>query len=93
MKNERIKEIKIDGEVIYLKKDLFGWRVVYPIFKNNKLNWRNLLIGNARSILLLVLFLFLFLFYIYSVKDILIQCKSLINDPCSFCNKKWLIRK
>ena len=51
MKN--IKEIEIEGERIYLKKNSFlGWGVINPIQKNiheklslANLNWKNLLIG------------------------------------------------
>jgi len=39
------KEVKIDGDTIYLKKSSSGYRIVYPIKINNKINWKNLIAG------------------------------------------------
>jgi len=41
-----MEEILIKGEKIYLKKsNLFGWRVIYPLKEDGKINWYNFLFG------------------------------------------------
>lgn len=43
-----IKEIKIEGETIYLKKSkIFGWNVIYPNKINGKINWKNFIAGGS----------------------------------------------
>ncbi len=44
----KIQEHFINGEVVHMKKDPLGWRVVRPI-KNNDgtINWKNLIAGGS----------------------------------------------
>ena len=72
----KIREIEIDGEKVYLRKDFLGWRIVNPI-KNTDgtTNWFNLILGSKRNALLLLfsliivgVFLFVYLNDINSLK-------------------------
>jgi len=51
-----IKEIEIDSEKIYLKKNkLLGWSIVHPIKENGKINWKNLISGGSWLKLVIVI--------------------------------------
>ena len=42
-KKPKIKEIYIDGERIFISKSkLFGYKVVYPLKIDGKINWKHL---------------------------------------------------
>ena len=67
MENNKIKEVEIEGNKIYLKKDFFGWRTVNPIKNSDgSINWKNLLFGGswikAISILFIVAIILLCLY-------------------------------
>ena len=40
----RIKEINVDGELVFLSKK-GGWHVVHPAKIDGKINWKNLIAG------------------------------------------------
>lgn len=41
-----MKEIEIEGEVLYLHKGFFGWKIVKPIkSKDGSYIWKNLIAG------------------------------------------------
>ena len=42
-----IEEIRINDERLFLKKGLFGWSVVHPIVVDDKLSWKNLILGGS----------------------------------------------
>lgn len=51
-----IKEIEIEGEKVYLKKNkILGWAIVHPIKENGKINWKNLISGGSWFKLVLVI--------------------------------------
>ena len=53
-----IKEIEIDDDRIFLKKNNYiGWNIVNPYKIDGKINWKNLLIGGSwiKFIALLIL--------------------------------------
>lgn len=81
-----LKEIEIDNEKIYLRKDMFGWRVVNPIKINNKLNWKNLWLGNRRVIIFTIIWLLIMGFIFYGVNEMLTSCKDMANNPCNYFN-------
>lgn len=66
-----IKEINIEGERIFLKKNnLLGWAVVNPYKVDGKISWKNILIGGnwvKFGITLLIIGAFLFCLYDYSM--------------------------
>lgn len=49
------REIEVDGEKIYLKRDFLGWRIINPN-KNpdGSLNWYNVLFGGKRNLAILL---------------------------------------
>ena len=54
---KEIKEVNIDGEVVYLKKSFLGWSAVKPIKINGKINWKNLIAGGSWWNLLIIGFI------------------------------------
>ena len=80
---KRQKEvIKIDGEVINLKKDFMGWRVIYPI-KNpdDSFNWFNFLTGGSWGKLIVLLFVLAIIFFIiFAYKHDTAFCRELIAN-------------
>jgi hypothetical protein len=43
-----MEKIEIEGEKIYLKKNNFGWKVVYPMRnEDNSINWKHLIAGRT----------------------------------------------
>lgn len=53
----KIKEVNVDNENVYLKKGWLGWTVVNPIKNNDgSINWKNLIAGGSWIKLGLVLF-------------------------------------
>ena len=84
----KIEKIKDD---LYVQKSLFGWRIVYPIFKEqdkgwklNNINWKNLLIGswvNLITVLLIVLIICGLTFsYLHDTE----LCRKVIENPCEY---------
>jgi hypothetical protein len=75
------KSINIDGEGHYLKKDKFGWRVVHPIFNEDKSwNYKNLFIGGSYwNILKIGARVGLLIFLIVAYKHDLATCEELIR--------------
>lgn len=46
----KIDEAIVNGEKIYLRKNFFGWKVVYPYTKeynDGKFNWKKFIVGNS----------------------------------------------
>ena len=55
-----IKELKIGGERVFVKKSkIFGWGFVNPYKVDGKLNWKNILIGGSWIKLGLLMFILL----------------------------------
>lgn len=50
------KEVNVDGESIYLKRDIFGWHTVNPLKdKDGKIIWKNLIAGGSWIKLFLII--------------------------------------
>ena len=75
-----------EGENVYLKKDVFGWRVVSP-WKNEDgtINWFNLLTGGKRNLFLLLFLLLLAGMFYLGVKELISNYQLVANNPCQFC--------
>ncbi len=52
MKN--VKRVELDNELVYFKKSILGWNIVYPIKINGKINWKNLIAGGSWIKLIIV---------------------------------------
>lgn len=55
----KIKEIELDNERIFLKKGFLGWNVVYPYKIDGKIVWKNLIAGGNWWRLLIIGFIVL----------------------------------
>lgn len=78
-----IKEINIDGERIFLKKNnLLGWSVVNPYKIDGKLNWKNILIGgNWFKFGLIVFLIIILLLAINEYSQAVTIAKECLNNP------------
>jgi len=51
-----LKEVIVEGESVYLKKDFTGWRTVYPITnKDGSFNWFNFITGGSYGKLMITI--------------------------------------
>lgn len=67
---KELKRVEIDDEVIYFRKDLLGWHVVYPWKIDGKINWKNFISGGNWWRLLIIFFMVLIILgciYEYSI--------------------------
>jgi len=79
---------------VYLKKDLFGWRVVQPIRnENGSINWINLLIGGYRNffilIILLIIMSFIMFAYNHDITTLQNHYSNISKDPWAFCRNMY----
>ena len=79
-----------EKEKIYLKKDMFGYRIVHPI-KNpdGSINFANLLFGGVRNLMFLIFFFGILSFLIYAhyhdVAAIQQNYEVISSDPLAWC--------
>ena len=79
------------NEEIYLKKDIFGYRIVHP-YRNadGSINWKNLISGGSWYKLLIVLtltFIILLAILEYSANmNILVECLEKLNNSVILIN-------
>jgi len=73
------------GEIVYLKKDMFGWRTVEPVTnpETGKVIWRNFF--NPRGFVMLAILLLLLGIGYLAFKEQLINYHEVISNPCAFC--------
>lgn len=83
---------KID-EGVYVGKDIFGYKLVYP-YKNEdgSFNWFNMILGGSWwNVLLTIFIITIVLFGVWAYKHDVEAYKSfadkIISDPMGFCNK------
>lgn len=75
MRIKKIKEVEIDGERIYLRKDFLGWRVIHPDKK---------ILGGKRNLLLLLLILAITITFFIAYYELSSQFNDMITNPCSY---------
>lgn len=69
-----------ENEKVYLKKDLFGWRVVHPIKnEDGSFNWFNFVVGSWGNLLLLLFILLLIGIFFLAYHEIAIQAADCIE--------------
>ena len=75
-----------EGEKVYLKKDILGWRVISP-WKNedNKINWFNFIFGGKRNLVTLIFLLILAALVFVGVNELISAYKVITSNPCDFC--------
>ena len=77
---ERLKELEIEGEKVYLKKDILGYRIVNPIKIDGKINWINLLFGGKRNLVILIIYMVILLLLYIGIKDIMTSCELIAKQ-------------
>ena len=83
---DKIKEVNIDGERLFLKKSKTGWRIVYPIKIDGKINKKNLFLGGSwwnivKIGLLIGAILFVTWAYSHDIEAVKQSCQPFIIVP------------
>ena len=80
-----------EGDKVYMKKDMFGWRIVHP-YRNpdtNKIIPINLIFGGKRNlvVLLVILAFILSMIYIFKhdIRELEAHYQDVLANPCDFC--------
>ena len=76
-----------EGERVYLKKDMLGWRTVEP-WKSpdtGKINWFNLLTGGKKNLVILIVLMILAGMLYAGVNELIGSYKKVAAAPCDFC--------
>ena len=69
-----------EQDKVYLKKDMFGWRIVNPIKnEDGSINWINLLVGGWRNFTFLIIILLIAAFVMWSYKHDIQQIEAACN--------------
>lgn len=79
-----MKEVVIDNERIYLKKDSLGWRIINPTKIDGKTNYCNLLFGGKRNIVLLIIILVIVGSFLLAYGELSSQFNDIIANPCNY---------
>ena len=89
---EKTKEVFIDGEVVYLKKDFLGWHVTYPVKIDGKIDYKNLIAGGSwLKLFLVIAFVIIMVLAINEYVNSLRFCSSLIaNQSSNILNPNFL---
>lgn len=83
---KQLKEVDVEGEKVYLRKDRLGWRVVTP----NKL-----ILGNKRNIIIFIILLIIVACFFMAYYELSQQVEGMIANPCNYsffnntCCIKW----
>jgi len=76
-----MKEINIDGERIFLKKDFLGWRTLNPWKIDGKIVWKNLISGGSWWKLLgIAIFTGILVGAIIEVHDLVVIANNCLNN-------------
>ena len=82
-----MKEVFVDGDIVYLKKDFLGWHVYHPIKEDGKINWKNLIAGGSWIKLITVItFVVIALGAIFEVVGIVNSLTECINQTTPIQN-------
>lgn len=72
---KKLKEVEVDEEKVYLRKDKLGWRVVTP---------DKLILGNKRNIIILIVLLIIVICFFLAYFELSNQVKDMIINPCNY---------
>lgn len=80
-----IKEVEIENERVYLKKDWTGWRTVEPIIEptTKKFIWKNFL--SKKGFLTLGYIIILLLVLWLAFREQLANYHEVVSNPCKYC--------
>lgn len=81
----KITEHTLNGERVFMRKRATGYKQVYPFIVDDKLNWRNILIGgtwaNIRNIILIIAVVLMLL---WAYQQDAAQFDNLRQNPCDY---------
>jgi hypothetical protein len=82
-----METIELNGEKVHLKKDYFGWRIIYP-YRNEdgSINWINLLFGGRKNLVTLILYMLIVFLLYMGIQELISAYKVIANNPCGFCS-------
>ena len=71
---------------VYMKKDMFGWRIVQPMKnEDGTLNWFNILTGGMRNFVFTMVMLFFILGFFYVYNHDTAEMQKVVESPCEYC--------
>ena len=71
---------------VYLKKDIFGYRVVEPIWdEGGKLKWKRIIFGTWRERAFLLFIIMLVLFSYLGFQEQINNYYEVLSNPCAYC--------
>lgn len=75
------KEVLIDGEKVYLRKDLLGWRIVHPWKVDGKISWVNMISGgNWYKTAITAFMVFIIIMAMLEFRDLYVAANNCINS-------------
>jgi len=86
MRNRRVEFKTQEGDLINLKKDFLGWRIVHPNRgSDGKMNWMNFLAGGKANLIKLIFILGIVLLLYFGINQLIANYKIIAEEPCKFC--------
>ena len=74
-----------ENDKVYLRKGMFGYRVVHPCKnEDGKVNKVNLIVGGWGNFFILIFILLILLSLFAGVKQMLSSCKDMSENPCKY---------
>jgi len=82
---EKIRRIIVDEDIINLKKDFLGYRIVHPIRNDDgTFNTFNFITGGWRNLITLIIILTIIGVALYGFMQVTDSCRDLAENPCDY---------
>lgn len=93
-----MEKVNFDGDDIYLKKGIGGWRIAYPIKTEGKINHKNLWLGGGwfnlfKTFLVILAIVILSLAYSHDLKACSEVANYVAENPCDWCNAVMKVKQ
>lgn len=80
-----------NGDIVHIKKDMLGYRIVEPPTK-----WYHYILGGKRNAFVLIFLLILVLALYLGINELIAQYKDVVANPCAYCsnclvNPQWRV--
>jgi len=80
-KKDKTKEVNVDGERVFLKKDFLGWHIVNPVKIDGKIVLKNLIAGGSWiKLIAIIIFVLIMLGAIFEVQSLIQTANECINQ-------------
>lgn len=77
---------EVEGEMVAMKKDFLGWRVVAPVKDmDGKKNWLNILFGGKRGLFITIILLIIVVGLYFGIQELIHNYKVIADSPCTYC--------